>query len=348
MTTTNLAPPVSWAIVTNALQTNGAMYSVQIDGNQPCQFFRLIQNTATADGMALIPAGSFTIGNFLLDGNSITNDPDITDANPTNVYVSAFYMDTNLVSYSQWQSVYNWATSHGYGFFQGNRNYTALGKAANHPVQTVDWYDCVKWSNARSQQAGLTPVYYTDAGFTQVYTTGEEPPSGNVTVYANWSANGYRLPTEAEWEKAARGGLTGQRFPWGNLISETNANYNGDTNDYTYDLGPNGYNAIGSIGGHPETSPVGSFAANGYGLYDMAGNVFELCWDWYDNNLSSAGSPYAGGTDPRGPASSPNGYRVFRGGSWNNPATHPRCAERFPTNPWYPDDSRGFRCVRGQ
>ena len=74
-------------------------------------------------------------------------------------------MDTNLVSYSQWQTVYNWATNHGYGF-----DYAGSGKAANHPVQTVDWYDVVKWSNARSQQAGLTPVYYTDAGLTQVYT----------------------------------------------------------------------------------------------------------------------------------------------------------------------------------
>ena len=109
--------------------------------------------------MALIPAGSFTMGDTL-DGES--------DAIPTNVYVSAFYMDVNLVSYSQWQTVYNWATNHGYGF-----DNAGSGKAANHPVQTVDWYDCVKWCNARSQQAGLTPVYYTDAGLTQVYTNGE-------------------------------------------------------------------------------------------------------------------------------------------------------------------------------
>jgi formylglycine-generating enzyme required for sulfatase activity len=192
-----------------------------------------------------------------LDGQS--------DAIPTNVTVSAFYMDTNLVSYSQWQAVYSYATSHGYGFV-----HVGAGKAANNPVQTVDWYDVVKWSNARSQQAGLTPVYYTDAGLTQVYTNGEVAP------YVNWGASGYRLPTEAEWEKAARGGLSGQRFPCGDTISESQANYEGDTTDLSYDLGPNGYNAL-FTGVYPYTCPVGYFAPNGYGLYDMAGNLFESC-----------------------------------------------------------------------
>ena len=80
-------------------------------------------------------------------------------------------MDTNLVSSNQWATVSAYATSHGYSFA-----FAGMGKAANHPVQMVDWYDCVKWSNARSQQAGLTPVYYTDAGMTQIYTNGEATP----------------------------------------------------------------------------------------------------------------------------------------------------------------------------
>ena len=272
-------------------------------------------------GMALIPAGAYTMGDNL-DGES--------DATPTvSVTVSAFYMDVNLVSYSQWQSVYYWATNHGYGFANAG-----AGKAANHPVQTVDWYDCVKWCNARSQQAGKTPVYYTDAGFSQVYTNGE------VAAYANWTASGYRLPTEAEWEKAARGGLSGQRFPWGNLITENLANYEA-TNSYSYDLGPNGYNAAFTNGVMPYTSPAGYFAPNGYGLYDMTGNVWEWCWDWY-------GTPYAGGTDPRGPASGLYGCRMARGGTWGVAGRYVRCAQRGNTLPVQVSYYAGFRCVLPQ
>ena len=277
--------------------------------------------TTPPPGMVLIPAGIYTMG------NSVAADTDITDAVPVTNNISAFYMDVNLVSLSQWQAVYYWAANHGYGFAN-----VGASKAANQPVQTVDWFDTVKWCNARSAQTGKTPVYYTDAGFTQVYTNGE------VTVYANWAAPGYRLPTEAEWEKAARGGLSGQRFPWGNVINENLANYNGATASFSYDLGPDGYNAIGSIGGAttPYTTPVGTFAANAYGLYDMAGNVYEQCWDWY-------ATAYAGGIDPRGPGSGSN--RVVRGGSSDYVASFCRAARRNSLIPASSYPTIGFRTV---
>ena len=274
------------------------------------------------EGMVLIPAGPF------LMGNSIAADTDITNAGTNTPTISAFFMDINSVTLSQWQSVFYWATNHGYGFVNAG-----AGKAANHPVQTVNWWDSVKWCNARSQQAGRPPVYYTNAALTAVYTNGEP-----TTLYPNWTASGYRLPTEAEWEKAARGGLIGQRFPWGNSITANLANYYGDPT-YSYDLGPGGYHAAFTNGVTPYTGPTGYFAANSYGLYDMAGNVHEWCWDWY-------GTPYAGGVDPHG-LIGPLSSRVQRGGSWIDYAVLARCAFRNKYSPVNAVNYFGFRCVRG-
>ena len=276
---------------------------------------RFIATEMTPPGMVLIPAGAFTMGDSIGDG-------DLYAETPIPVTVSAFYMDVNEVTWSQWQSVYYWAGGHGYAFHAG------YGKKANHPVQSVDWYDCVKWCNARSEQAGKTPVYYTDAGLTAVYKTGE------VTVYANWTAKGFRLPTEAEWEKAAQGGLSSQRFPWGNVINQNLANYYGSTS--AYDLGPNGFNEAFQEALPPNTGPVGYFAANGYGLYDMAGNVSEWCWDWY-------GTSYEGGSDPRGPTS--GSLRVFRGGSWGQLALGCRSGFRNYDTPAFMGFFNGFRSV---
>jgi formylglycine-generating enzyme required for sulfatase activity len=328
---TNLVSP-NWLAVTDAFPADyGPQIAYSVTNVSSARFFRLLLVPPAGDGMAFIPDGPFTMGDTL-DGDS--------NAIPTNVYVSAFYMDVNLVSYSQWQTVYDYATNNGYSFA-----HAGLAQTSNQPVQpveTVDWYDAVKWSNARSQQAGLTPVYYTDPDLTQVFTAGDN----GTMVYANWETNGYRLPTEAEWEKAARGGLNGKRFPWGDTISESQADYIADPNPtntggYAYDLGPyTGFNTNFDAGHVPFTSPVGYFPPNGYGLNDMAGNLFEWCWDWY-------GTPYGQPTttDPTGPASGNN--RVTRGGNWECYAIFVRCAYRSYYFPYGANNLFGFRCVRG-
>jgi formylglycine-generating enzyme required for sulfatase activity len=273
----------------------------------------VVNAPAAPTGFALIPAGSFTMGDAL-DGGG--------DAHTVNV--SAFYMAKNLVTNADWDTVRTWAISNGYSDLA-----FGAGKPSNHPVQTISWLDGVKYCNARSQQEGLTPVYTV---------SGAVMKTGTTAPVVNWAANGYRLPTEAEWEKAARGGLSGKRFPWGDTISQSQANYYASSS-YSYDLSGavNNFHPTYSTG-QPYTSPVGSFAANGYGLNDMAGNVFQWCWDWY--GTYDTGAP----TDPRGVSS--GAVRVTRGGGWNDDAFSCRVARRYND---YPSDSRsflGFRVAR--
>jgi formylglycine-generating enzyme len=275
-------------------------------------------------GLVLIPPGSYNRGDNL-DGEA--------DAPVYPVYVSAFYMDSTLVTGGKWNFVVQtYATNHGYTF-----DNAGSFKAFNHPVQTVYWYDAVKWCNARSQMEGVTPCYYLNAGLTVLYTNGDVD-----AVFVNTNCNGYRLPTEAEWEKAARGGLSGQRFPWGNTISESQANYDSVPGNPTYDVALTlGFNPTYATGAQPFTSPVGSFPANGYGLSDMAGNVFEWCWDWYGPSYYTSGQ-----TNPQGPSNT--GTRVLRGGGWGGTATDARCANRLNATTLSASLDFGFRCVRGE
>ncbi len=280
---------------------------------------------------ALIPAGSFQMGQ---DGI----------ATPVHsVYVSAFYMGRYEVTKELWDTVRAWGMASGRGYTDlaaGNGGYASKG--ANHPVHWITWYDMVKWCNARSQKENLVPCY-TVGGST--YKTGSSAPD------CNWNASGYRLPTEAEWEKAARGTLNGKNFPWGDTISHSQANYrvysnNGTTNYYSYDVTPRPpgtvydyYHPAYNDGVYPYSSPVGSFAPEpNYGLYDMAGNMWERCWDWYGSYPSTSQ------TDPRGPASGSD--RVLRGGSWSYGAGDCRVAIRDSGSPTDSYDGIGFRMAR--
>ena len=267
--------------------------------------YRVVALPPHLRGMVRIPAGT-----------NAGIDPDFGAYSLT---VEEFYMDRYEVTKALWDEVYAWSTnSYGYAYDNAGR-----GKAKDHPVHWVSWYDCVKWCNARSEKNGRTPVYYTDAAMTQVYKAGEV-----VEPYVKASANGYRLPTDTQWHYAARGGVSGHhRFPWGDsdTIQHARANYYSSVS-YGYDTSPTReHHPTYNDGVFPYTSPAGSFAPNGYGLYDMSGNVLEWCYDWYPGYTGS--------------------YRVLRGGCWRYDAWYCQSAYRDYGTPSFSYFYEGFRSV---
>jgi len=195
---------------------------------------------------------------------------------------------------------------------------------SNDPMVSVTWYGAAAYCNWRSQQEGKEQCY-------------------NLSTWnCDFSKKGYRLATEAEWECAARAGLSGRRFPWGDTIAHTQANYQsyweGGAPYFPYDVSSTeGYHPTWNDGIYPYTSPGGSFAANGYGLYDMAGNVWEWCNDWYSGSYYSS-SPT---NNPAGPSSGSS--RVIRGGGWDYGAGYCRVAYRYGSSPRGRRISVGFR-----
>jgi len=241
--------------------------------------------------MVRIQGGTFTMG-------SPANEPEHYDDEVQHkVTVSSFYMGKYQVTQKEYQAVMGTNPSN----FKGD----------NLPVEEVSWYDAVNYCNRLSQKEGLAPAYTVNGA--------------NVTW--NQNADGYRLPTEAEWEYACRAGTT-TPFSTGNNITTRQANYDGNN--------PYNNNAKGEYRG--KTTPVGSFEPNSWGLYDMHGNVMEWCWDWYGD--------YSGGaqTDPKGASSGT--HRVERGGSWLSHAKNLRSARRDYYTPSYRIVNLGFRLVR--
>ena len=252
-----------------------------------------LSNINVPPDMVLIPAGEFLMG---------SNDEDANDSEkPVHpVYVDAFFIDKHLVTNTQYKAFLdanpqwrkdNILTDYHNGNYLGTWNSNNYPKdKANHPVVHVSWYAAM--------------------------------------AYAQWVEK--RLPTEAEWEKAARGGLTGKKYPWGDQIDATKANY-----------GEN-------IG---QTTPIGEYPSNDYGLYDIVGNVWEWCVDEHILDFYAT-SPH------RNPVADNDinhvlnnfttlkTYRVLRGGSWMSIPRYVRVAPRFRFSPAHSIYNVGFRCVR--
>ena len=215
--------------------------------------------------MVFVEGGTFTMGST--DPLDNAADP------PHSVTLSSFYMSKTEVTQGQWKAV------------MGSNPSNFPGVGDNGPVERVSWYDCISYCNKLSIFEGKKCVYSNNTVNGDTLTA----PSTWTSVYWNTSAKGYRLPTEAEWEYAARGGT--------------------QSHSYTY----SGSNTVGDVAWYGDNSgstthQVSTKTANELGISDMSGNVWEWCWDWYGAYSSTAQ------TNPTGASS--GSTRLLRGGSW--------------------------------
>jgi len=283
--------------------------------------------------MVIVPGGEYEMG-------------DHHDMRPPalpvhTVRVDPFYIGRFEVTNAQYADSLNWALAHGLvevdvqGVVRGTGNgiaycdttlsssysritwsgstFGVVAGKESHPMLMVNWYGAAAFANWRSVQEGRLPCYDT------------------TTWACDFAANGYRLPTEAEWEFAARGGQDSPyyRYPWGDTLDGSRSNYNGSGDPF-------------ELEGWPQTTPVGYFdghqvppgpnMANLYGIHDLSGNAFEFCNDWYAVDYYGS-SPY---DNPRGPVSGVN--RVIRGGSWYSVVTDPAALVSQPPSCSYRDD----------
>lgn len=246
--------------------------------------FRVIISEKDGASMVLLPAGSFEMGDHFDEGTA--------DELPVHqVELDAFYMDRYEVTIGQYKRFLK-ETAHG-----------------TLPDQTPNWI--AEKAIVLAQKGVQQLVDFTTP-------TDNHPVVGitfnDAEAYAQWA--GKRLPTEAEWEYAARGGLVGKRYVWGNQPPEgTDCNFTGSVGGEQAD------------DGYLYTAPVGSYNANGYGLYDMTGNVWEWCADWYSDSYYADSAP----DNPKGPETGTE--RVLRGSGWSSYLQHLRLSRRLKLSP---------------
>ena len=310
-----------WCRVTGACgSADSAAATVAVGG-------ALVGPDATVGNLRYIPAGAFTQGSPSDEPGQNPSDPG-RETQFYHLLTKAFALMETEVTRQMWADLKALQPT-----LPSDPTDTVYGAGATNPVQNVSWYEAVLFANLLSVQNGYGRCYYTDATFLTPITV------SNYTAgpfYCDWSANGYRLPTEGEWERACRAETTTPFW-----VAEPNYTQTHHTGCAGGEMTMLELVAWFCANASPyRTKAVGGKAASPWNLEDVHGNVCEWCWDW------SGSYPAGSATDYRGAGT--GSQRVNRGGGWRSDASFCRSAVRFFSTPGYRDNDLGFRLVRGQ
>lgn len=325
--TRHIAPePITQIDLTPTFTSTISMYSSETETSTPSASETAIITATQTPTIQYAEFISVPGGTFIQedrDGNTFTHT------------VSSFYLAKYELTYELWNIVYQWAINNGYAFANAG-----LGGALSFPVRFMNWRDCIVWCNAYSEMKGLMPFYYSDSSFTMPirdstnglyneYELHENDTMGSFdNPYIKWDATGYRLPTEGEWEYAARY-IDGFNWTPFNFASGATADY---TNDAATDLVAwYDYNT-------GNTRPVGLKNPNALGIFDMSGNVREWCWDKFGYYPGTS-------TDYRGNTTIYSAARISRGGGYGSSVSL-QTGDRTEFYPYDKDVGLGLRLSR--